>query len=128
MILALLCMSLAVLITLPAYADQTVSLGESAKQVEVGKQVQIEADLQNNQDISQDFAYIVQIQNSDGVTVSLSWLTGSLLPAQKFSPAISWIPEEIGSYDATIFVWESVTNPTALSPTLSLKIDVGQAA
>lgn len=98
------------------------------KTVEVGKQIQITADLTNNQDIEQDFAYIVQIQNEDGVTVSLAWLTGTLSPAQSFSPAISWIPQQIGIYEATIFVWESIDNPSALSPTLTLKINVGQNA
>ena len=112
-----------------AFADSPIKIGDTqTKSVEVGKQIQIAADLQNNQDIEQDFAYIVQIQNEGGVTVSLAWLTGSLQPAQSFSPSISWIPNEAGKYEATIFVWEGIDNPSALSPTLSLEIDVGQAA
>ena len=112
-----------------AFADSPIKIGNTqTKSVEVGKQIQIAADLQNNQDIEQDFAYIVQIQNEGGVTVSLAWLTGSLQPAQSFSPSISWIPNEAGKYEATIFVWEGIDNPSALSPTLSLEIDVGQAA
>jgi hypothetical protein len=107
----------------PVHVDSTAT-----KSVEVGKQIQIAADLQNNQDIEQDFAYIVQIQEENGVTVSLAWLTGVLEPAQSFSPAISWIPSKAGKYEATIFVWESIDNPSALSPTLSLKINVGQPA
>lgn len=112
-----------------AYAESQITLGDKqkTKSIEVGKQVQITADLKNNQDIGQDFAYIVQIQNEDGVTVSLSWLTGKLVPAQSFSPALSWIPNETGKYTATIFVWESIDNPSALSPTLSLTLNVGQS-
>lgn len=105
--------------------DLPVKLADDAKKTaEVDKQIQIAADLKNNQDIKQDFAYIVQIQNEDGVTVSLAWITGTLEPAQSFTPALSWIPNEEGRYEATIFVWESINNPSALSPTLSLKIDV----
>lgn len=113
-----------------SYAQDGVNLGQNSgtKTVEVGKQVQIAADLHNNQDIEQDFAYIVQVQNENGVTVSLAWITGTLKPAQSFSPAISWTPNEAGKYEATIFVWESIDNPSALSPTLSLKIDAGHAA
>ena len=44
-----------------------------SKSVVIGKQVQIEADLRNAQDIEQDFAYIVQIQDENGITVSLGW-------------------------------------------------------
>jgi hypothetical protein len=112
-----------------AFADSPFAVGSTqTKSVDVGKQIQVAADLQNNQDIEQDFAYIIQIQDENGVTVSLAWLTGTLQPAQSFSPSISWIPNEAGEYEATIFVWESVNNPSALSPTLSLKINVGQAA
>ncbi len=107
--------------------DLPVKLADNTKKtVEVGKQIQIAADLKNNQDVKQDFAYIVQIQNEDGVIVSLAWITGTLAPAQSFTPALSWIPNEEGRYEATIFVWESINNPSALSPTLSLGIDVNQ--
>lgn len=110
-----------------AHAESPIILGDkqNTMSIDVGKQVQITADLRNNQDIEQDFAYIVQIQNDDGVTVSLSWLTGKLVPAQSFSPALSWTPDETGKYVATIFVWESIDNPSALSPTLSLTLNVG---
>lgn len=112
-----------------AFADSPIEIaGKSSKTVDTGKQIQIAADLQNNQDFEQNFAYIVQIQNENGVTVSLAWLTGTLQPAQSFSPAISWIPNEAGKYEATIFVWESITNPSALSHTLTMEINVGQAA
>ena len=99
-----------------------------SKSVVIGKQVQIEADLRNAQDIEQDFAYIVQIQDENGITVSLGWITGTLTPAQTFTPSLSWIPSEAGTFKATIFVWESIDNPSALSPTLSLDINVGAAA
>lgn len=113
-----------------SYAQEGVKIGQNSgtKLVDVGKQVQIAADLHNNQDFEQDFAYIVQVQNEDGVTVSLAWITGTLAPAQSFSPALSWTPDQAGKYEATIFVWESIDNPSALSPTLSLKIEAEQAA
>lgn len=120
---------LAITVLNHAYAESQLVLDnkQKTKSIEVGKQVQITADLRNNQDIEQDFAYIVQIQNEDGITVSLSWLTGKLVPTQSFSPALSWTPEETGKYTATIFVWESIDNPSALSPTLSLTLNVGQS-
>lgn len=118
---------IALLVVGAAFAESPIQISNTpAKTVEVGKQIQIAADLTNNQDVEQEFAYIVQIQNEEGVTVSLAWLTGRLAPAQSFSPAISWTPQQTGTFEATIFVWESIDNPSALSPTLSLKINVGQ--
>jgi hypothetical protein len=109
----------------PAANLRTVdAFGNSLNSVSVDQQVQISADLANGQDREQSFAYLVQIQDGDGVTVSLAWITGSLSSGQSFSPALSWIPTESGSYTATAFVWESVDNPTALSPPVSTTISV----
>jgi hypothetical protein len=109
----------------PAANLRTVdAFGNSLDTVSVDQQVQISADLANGQDREQTFAYLVQIQDGDGVTVSLAWITGSLSSGQSFSPALSWIPTTSGSYTATAFVWESVDNPTALSPPVSTTVNV----
>ena len=105
----------------PAIVD---AFGNSLASVSVDQQVQITADLTSGQDRDQDFAYLVQIQNEDGVTIALSWITGTLGAGATFSPSQSWTPDATGSYTATIFVWESVSNPTALSPQLSITLDV----
>lgn len=109
----------------PAANLRTVdAFGNSLSTVSVDQQVQITADLANGQDRVQAFAYLVQIQDGNGVTVSLAWITGSLSAGQSFSPALSWIPTDAGTYTATAFVWESVDNPTALSPPVSTTITV----
>ncbi len=109
----------------PAANLRTVdSFGNSLDTVSVDQQVQISADLANGQDREQSFAYLVQIQDGNGVTVSLAWITGSLSAGQSFSPALSWIPTQAGTYTATAFVWESVDNPTALSPPVSTTVIV----
>ncbi len=100
------------------------AFGASVAEVSVGQQVQIAADVSNGQSGDQAFAYLVQVQDGNGVTVSLAWITGSLNAGQSMSPALSWTPSDSGSYTATVFVWESVDNPTALSPTTSVDIDV----
>ena len=109
----------------PAANLRTVdAFGNSLDAVSVDQQVQISADLANGQDREQSFAYLVQIQDGNGVTVSLAWITGSLSAGQSFSPALSWIPTQAGTYTVTAFVWESVDNPTALSPPVSTTVSV----
>ncbi len=100
------------------------STGTTLSTVSIDQQVQITADLTNTQDKDQPFAYLVQIQDSDGVTVSLSWIDGSLTPSQSFSPSQSWIPTASGEYTITVFAWESLTIPTALSPQQTTTITV----
>jgi len=89
--------------------------GDSIGSIQVGQQVQITADVKNNQDRDQDFLYLLQVQDEDEVTVSLTWVSGSFTPNQQLSPAASWTPEQMGSYTVTVFVWESLGNPTALT-------------
>jgi len=99
-------------------------LAEEQGFVFVDQQVQIVADLTNSQDRIQNFAYIVQIKDDEGVSISLAWITGALSPNQRLSPALSWTPDKAGMYTAEIFVWESITNPDALSPPLHLEIEI----
>jgi hypothetical protein len=90
----------------------------------VDQQIKLVSDLENQQNYTQPFAYLVQIQNDKNHVVSLSWLAGNLTSFQKITPGVTWIPFKEGLYIATVFVWESVDNPTALSPPLSLEIGV----
>ena len=100
------------------------SFGAAVNTISVDSQIQIAADLTNNQNRDQDFAYLVQIQDQNRVTVSLNWIVGSLTGQQSLSPAVSWTPENSGSYEVTAFVWESIAQPTALSPTATITIVV----
>lgn len=102
-----------------------VALAEDKRgYVLVDEQVEITSDVTNSQDRIQNFAYIVQLKNDEGVTISLAWITGALSPNQRLSPALSWTPDKAGMYTAEIFVWESINNPDALSSPLHLDIEV----
>ena len=98
--------------------------GQTLSTVSVDQQVLVSADLRSGQDKDQDYAYLVQIQDADGVTVSLSWITSTLTAGSASSPSQSWTPTVSGDYTATVFVWESITNPTALSPSDTVTIQV----
>ena len=100
------------------------SFGNTLDTVNVDQQVQITATLTSGQDEDQAFAYLVQIQDANDVTVALAWIQGTLGPAQTFDPALSWTPAAAGSYTATAFAWESIDNPTALSPPAEFNVTV----
>jgi len=90
----------------------------------VDQQISLVSNLENQQNKTQPFAYLVQIQNKQNQVESLSWITGNLTSFQKLSPSVTWIPFKEGTYYATVFVWGSIDNPTALSPPLSMEINV----
>jgi len=101
---------------------QNSSGAKISDQVNVNQQVQISADIKNNQEIAQKFVYIVQVKDQYGVVISLNWISGSLNPGQTFSPSLSWMPKVSGVYTAEIFVWESFVQPDALTEFINMKI------
>jgi hypothetical protein len=110
-----------------SFADPVTTQTSSEDKIHfVDEQIMIMADISNNQDTQQDFAYITQVRSDDDIVISLSWLTGSLSPRQSFSPAQSWIPTEPGTYHIQVYVWESIDNPSALSPPLSMTVNVSE--
>jgi len=98
--------------------------GESISELSVSQQVLVQSEITNSQKKKQPFAYIVQIKDDEGATVSLSWVTGELPPKESFKAAQSWIPDAQGIFSVEVFVWESIDNPTALSPVRSTTIDI----
>ncbi|KAF6247675.1 MAG: hypothetical protein KJO99_02915 [Nitrosopumilus sp.] len=92
--------------------------------VNVNQQIQISADITNNQQKSQNFVYLVQIINEQGFVVSVGWISGQLTPDQKLNPSLSWTPKDSGEFIAEIFVWEGLVNHSALSNYSKLNISV----
>jgi len=100
------------------------NFGNSLDNVWVDQQVQITSDVSNGEKHKQKFVFLVMIQDSNGVVDALGWITGVLDEHQGLSPAFSWIPQKAGIYTASVFVWESIENPTALSPPMQTEIIV----
>ena len=111
-------------ITNPSLANAFGSdLGNS---INVDQQVQISADVINNQEVPQKIAYLVQVVDQDGFVVSVGWVLGiEQNPKQMFNHSLPWTPKEAGKYTAEIFVWEEFpANPKILSDYNTIKINV----
>ena len=100
------------------------SSGDVLNTVLTDTQVQITTDISNDQNADQLFAYLVQIQDRDGRTVALSWISGLLPAYQPFVSSASWTPTETGTYTVTAFVWESIDNPKILSSPITIDVSV----
>lgn len=93
--------------------------------VNVDQQIQISADITNNQEKSQKFNYLVQVKDNNGFVVKVTWFSGELNPHQKWNTSVFWVPQEAGKYIAEIFVWEGFPiNHNALSEYTKLQISV----
>ncbi|MGY5147927.1 MAG: thermonuclease family protein [Candidatus Nitrosopumilus sp. bin_7KS] len=110
---------------LPATNPRIVNLdGDRLDFPILGQQILLQSDIANPQDILQNFIWLAQTIDSQKRIESLSWINGTINPQSSFSPSTSWIPTTAGEYRTTFFVWESIDNPTALSPPVELEFTV----
>ena len=93
--------------------------------VNVDQQIQIAADITNNQEKSQKFNYLVQVKDSENTVVKVAWFSGELNPHQKWNTSVFWVPQNAGEYTAEIFVWEGFpVNHKGLAESVNIQINV----
>jgi hypothetical protein len=83
--------------------------------VRVGEPIQMQSIVTNNIDKKQKFTYILQVKDSAGATVSLSWIDGYIVAKESINTLLSWTPAKEGTYTVQIFLWESLTYPSSMS-------------
>ena len=103
-------------------SDILAQNGESIRKLDVGQTGMIFSKIMNTLDYTHDFAYIVQIKNEKNDVVSLSWVTGQVIPSQELGMSISWTPKELGKYSIDRFVWNSINDSIPLTNIISTEI------
>ena len=98
-------------ITDTRFTDQS---GASLQKFKVMQQVIISSIIQSQMSSKQEYTYIVQVKDSNGFTVALSWISGSIEPKRSASAAVAWTPEKTDQYTIEIFVWQSLLKPVPL--------------
>ena len=86
--------------------------------------IQLVGTIQNDHDFNQKFVYLFQVKNSDNFIESLSWIQSEISSKQILDVSQSWTPEKSGTYQIETFVWNSINDPTVLSPIMSTLITV----
>ena len=98
------------------------SFGQSFDEIKADQILQISADISNMQNTSNDFAYVVQIIDTENnIAQPARWITGTLNPEQNFNVSLSWVPEKTGIYNATVSLGPSLDS---VSHVADVKIDV----
>ncbi len=99
-------------------------VGDPLRIVRVGDQVAVDVELRNQDSAVQPYAAIIEIRDSDGVTLSLDWVEGSINGKNLTNVGISWTPEEAEVYELRTFVITNLTSPEILSQVLGKNITV----
>lgn len=100
------------------------SNGNNLTEVRAGQQVQIEDSVQPPMCSDPQFAYIVQVQDKNAATVSLSWIEGTFDKDKPMNFSETWMPITAGSYTIQRYLWQSIENPNSLSPPVSTDLTV----
>jgi len=99
-------------------------LGNTLQSFSQNSQIQIVGTVLNEHDFNQKFVYMFQVKNDENIIESLSWIQGEISSQQSLDVSQSWIPKKSGVYTIETFVWNSINDPTALSPSMSALINV----
>jgi len=89
--------------------------GSKLDNVSVGQQVILSTTIANNLDKDQQFAAIIEVRDSSGITVFLAWQTGILNSEDETEVGLSWIPSSAGQFTARTFIISGLDNPQILS-------------
>jgi len=99
-------------------------LGKTLQSFSQNSQIQIVGTVLNEHDFKQKFVYMFQVKNDGNIIESISWIQGEISSQQSLDVSQSWIPKKSGVYKIETFVWNSINDPTALSPSMSALINV----
>ena len=99
------------------------AFGDIISDVNSGQQVQITADISNNQNFEQEFAYVITTQNSNIMSEPI-WITGILASYQELTLSLSWTPEYGGVHIITIQIWNNPLDKLQISQDTILEINV----
>jgi hypothetical protein len=83
-------------------------------EIGAGQEVVISSTVYSTLSSSQSYVYIVQVKNSEGITVMLSWISGKVEPQRHANAAVAWNTEELGTYTIEIFLWQDILKPVPL--------------
>lgn len=111
------------IISNPQLVDQ---LGNEMSSPSVGNHLIVRTEIENSLSTDEAFTYIVQVKDSGGATIMISWMEG-IIPAEKqYKVAQSWLAESPGEYTAEVFVWRSLSEPLVLAPMKNIAFTVAE--
>lgn len=98
--------------------------GQKLDEVSAGQQVMLATNVRNNNAQPQPFVALIEVRDSNGVTVFLGWQTGTLPANGQINVGLSWTPDSPGDYEVRTFVISSLDNPRVLSTVSTTDITV----
>jgi hypothetical protein len=90
----------------------------------VGQVIDVGATVKNLYRANQSYAFVVQIEDENGVTIFIDWVAGTLLRGETMEMAINWTANGAGNYIATILIWDSDPNSSETIKPIAQKTSI----
>ena len=100
------------------------SLNQNVNSPVVDQQLNLQTSLKNITLKDINWAYVVQVVDSNGAISDLNYATGSLVANQTLTAALSWTPHVSGKYTIQVFVWDNLRDINPLAPMTSYTVTV----
>lgn len=123
------------ILPLPAFASYAQTIkptqlivasinSEEREETYVGQNLVALLRMENLLNEDKDFAVIIEVRDSSGITETLDWQTGKIDARGMQSGGISWIPQKADDYQIRAFVWSGIDNPEPYSTVVQSEITV----
>lgn len=109
------------LISEPQLVDMS---GDPVADVQPEQPVMVQTNIRNNLEREQPFVYIVQVKDENDFTEMLTWIKGTMNAGKSFNTAISWTPEDEGTYTVEVFVWKDIDEPGSMPLSKGIEVMV----
>ena len=100
------------------------SLSQAVNSPVVDQQLNLQTSLKNISQNNVDWAYVVQVIDSNDAISDLNYATGSLVANQTLTAALSWTPHTSGTYTIQVFVWDNLRDINPLAPMTTYTVTV----
>ncbi|MCS7097754.1 MAG: hypothetical protein NZ922_02095, partial [Candidatus Methanomethyliaceae archaeon] len=104
------------------FVDPTT--GAEKVTAKVGETTMLQATVRNVDVVDRPFTAIFKVKDAAGVTIFISWITGTIAPGQSLSPAVSWTSTAPGTYTIEVLVIRSIAEPTPYSDPVTRTLTV----
>jgi hypothetical protein len=90
----------------------------------MGSPVLVSVNISNNNAILQPFVIIMEIRDSNGMTINMQLLNGTLRSNDNIEVSTPWMPEFKGKYEIRSFAVTDLEAPDILSPVVMKSVNV----
>ena len=95
--------------------NPVITGSEESDEISAGQQLTLSSTVTSPSPAELAFVAIMEVRDSEGITVFIGWQSGTLHPESPGEIGMSWIPQDRGDYQVRTFIISDLIDPQVLS-------------